>query len=206
MNAKCEARTRKGTPCQYPAGYRTPHAGFGRCRYHGGTSPSGNTAGHRAMAADSVRTLGLPIDVNPIDAIVAELARGFGAIAWLQEQVGAVPPDKFNDPLPRALIRQLNEERDRNARVAAEALRLGLEAKATAIKLSTAQTEGDELAALVLEVLADPVLGLTDAQVRHARRAIARAFLRDLPHPPVVRPEEAPALIELADRRLAELT
>jgi hypothetical protein len=37
---RCDARTRKGTFCSHPAGYGTDHLGRGRCRYHGGSTPS----------------------------------------------------------------------------------------------------------------------------------------------------------------------
>lgn len=40
---KCGARTRgnrKGGRCQLPAGWGTAHVGFGRCRLHGGNTPS----------------------------------------------------------------------------------------------------------------------------------------------------------------------
>lgn len=41
----CGARTRKGTICRNPQGFRTPHFGRGRCYLHGGLStgpPKGN--------------------------------------------------------------------------------------------------------------------------------------------------------------------
>lgn len=41
----CGARTRKGTICRNPQGFRTPHFGQGRCYLHGGLStgpPKGN--------------------------------------------------------------------------------------------------------------------------------------------------------------------
>lgn len=36
---QCGARTRTGTPCSYIAGYKTDHAGQGRCHLHGGLTP-----------------------------------------------------------------------------------------------------------------------------------------------------------------------
>lgn len=39
-HATCGATTkRKGTPCSKPAGWRTDHAGVGRCYLHGGATP-----------------------------------------------------------------------------------------------------------------------------------------------------------------------
>jgi len=34
----CGARTKRGTPCQLPAGWGTDHLGEGRCKLHGGKS------------------------------------------------------------------------------------------------------------------------------------------------------------------------
>lgn len=39
VSAYCGAKTRKGSPCTKAAGWRTPHAGIGRCYLHGGLTP-----------------------------------------------------------------------------------------------------------------------------------------------------------------------
>lgn len=38
INKRCGAKTKKGTPCRNPAGFRTNHVGKGRCFLHGGLS------------------------------------------------------------------------------------------------------------------------------------------------------------------------
>lgn len=38
MTKHCEAQTRKGTPCQRPAGWGTDHVGEGRCKLHAGNA------------------------------------------------------------------------------------------------------------------------------------------------------------------------
>ncbi|MFA4971891.1 MAG: hypothetical protein WC683_04710 [bacterium] len=36
---KCGSKTKStGKPCAHPAGYMTPHPGYGRCKFHGGLS------------------------------------------------------------------------------------------------------------------------------------------------------------------------
>lgn len=45
MSEKCGAKTRNGSKCKHPAGYRTDHVGSGKCYLHGGASkgaPKGN--------------------------------------------------------------------------------------------------------------------------------------------------------------------
>jgi hypothetical protein len=36
---KCGAKTRAGSPCRQPAGFKTDHVGQGRCNLHGGATP-----------------------------------------------------------------------------------------------------------------------------------------------------------------------
>lgn len=42
----CGAKTRKGAPCQRPAGWATQHAGEGRCKLHGGGDGTGRPPIH----------------------------------------------------------------------------------------------------------------------------------------------------------------
>lgn len=49
--AKTRAAKREGRPCQQPAGWGTDHAGYGRCKLHGGRSPSGRNSARRQMAS-----------------------------------------------------------------------------------------------------------------------------------------------------------
>lgn len=50
----CGAKTRSGTMCKNPAGFRTPHFGQGRCYLHGGlsTGPKNGTGAHEAIWLD----------------------------------------------------------------------------------------------------------------------------------------------------------
>lgn len=36
---RCDAKNRQGLPCKRPAGWGTNHAGIGKCKLHGGSSP-----------------------------------------------------------------------------------------------------------------------------------------------------------------------
>lgn len=56
----CGAKTRQGTMCKNPAGFRTPHFGTGRCFLHGGLStggkggPYGNKKGLKTGAYEAI--------------------------------------------------------------------------------------------------------------------------------------------------------
>lgn len=69
--ARCGAKTRAGTPCAYPAGRGTDHLGYGKCKHHGGNSPSGTIAGARQMAI----ALGAELDLEPHEALLLTVRR-----------------------------------------------------------------------------------------------------------------------------------
>jgi hypothetical protein len=79
----CGGKTRAGGKCERPAGWGTDHVGWGHCKLHGGCAPSGRKSAKRLMAVDAVTTYGLPREVDPHVALMEELARTAGHVAWL---------------------------------------------------------------------------------------------------------------------------
>src|SRR5215216_3827177 len=69
----CGARNRSGGPCQRPAGWGTDHAGYGRCKLHGGKTPNHQQAAQRQQVAEAVASLGLRRDVDPNTALLEEV-------------------------------------------------------------------------------------------------------------------------------------
>lgn len=92
---RCGARKPAGGLCRQPAGLRTPHPGVGRCFRHGGGSPGGIKNGQRLMAEAAVATYGLPREVGPHQALLEEVWRTAGHVAWLEERVRALDPDSL---------------------------------------------------------------------------------------------------------------
>lgn len=76
-----------GKTCTRPAGWGTDHVGAGRCKLHGGKTPSHQQAGHKALAARAAATFGLPREVDPRDALLEEVYRTAGVVDWLQRKV-----------------------------------------------------------------------------------------------------------------------
>ncbi len=90
----CGAIKRQGEGnCTRPAGWGTSHAGYGRCKLHGGSSYSHRRNAEKAMAADAVVTYGLRRDVLPEEALLEEVQWTAGAVAWLRGQVQELDPD-----------------------------------------------------------------------------------------------------------------
>src|SRR3954447_14085296 len=65
----CGARTRSGGACKRPAGSGTDHVGFGTCRHHAGSTPSGRQAAARQQALAELRSVGELDDVDPVEAL-----------------------------------------------------------------------------------------------------------------------------------------
>src|SRR5260221_239026 len=78
--------------CHNPAGWKTTHPGFGRCKFHGGSAPSGIKAAERSMVAETLVTYGGPIDIDPAQALLTEVRRPAGHVEWLRRILAAPPP------------------------------------------------------------------------------------------------------------------
>ena len=83
---KCKARKQDGTQCK-----AWPIKGAEVCRVHGGRAPQVKAAAARRLAAQAaeqaVRTLGLPVDVSPTEALLEEVRWTAGHVAWLRGKV-----------------------------------------------------------------------------------------------------------------------
>src|SRR5260221_8866784 len=82
--------------CHNPAGWKTTHPGFGRCKFHGGSAPSGIKAAERSMVAETLGTYGGPIDIDPAQALLTQVRRTAGHVQW--------PPGNFAAPTPPEFI------------------------------------------------------------------------------------------------------
>lgn len=69
--------------CTRPAGWGTDHVGSGRCKLHGGSSPAGKKFAQKQQAVKARDTYGLPVDIDPADALLQEVHRTAGHVAWL---------------------------------------------------------------------------------------------------------------------------
>jgi hypothetical protein len=86
---KCGGRKRDGSGglCTRPAGWGTSHPGIGKCKLHGGSTPNHKTAARVVQARRDVATYGLPVDVEPGLALLQEVHRTAGHVAWLGAKV-----------------------------------------------------------------------------------------------------------------------
>jgi len=166
----CGAKhTRDGDPCIKPAGWGTEHAGIGRCKFHGGSTPSHVAAARKAMAQQSVATLGLPRDVDPQQALLEEVHRTAGHVAWLSDLVGDLDPLDLSDGEGFSVwVRLYQAERKHLVEVTKAAIACGLAAR----EVELAEREGALLAQVILRILSD--LELSDIQREMAPGVVRR--------------------------------
>jgi hypothetical protein len=152
-------------PCRKPAGWGTDHVGAGRCRIHGGNTPSGKKSAQKAIAVAGRDTYGLPIDVDPAQALLDEVHRTAGHVAWLGAVVAALRKgdlgwgitkvkrggDDFGTTYESKLNVYLSlyqDERKHLTKVCETAIRAGVEQKRL-----TLETHRAELMVSMLELL-----------------------------------------------------
>lgn len=95
----CGGKTRAGGSCARPKGWGTDHPGTGRCKLHGGSTPNGRKSAQREQAVTAVATYGLPREVDPHAALVEELHRTAGHVAWLGLKVAELQSDHLYGPV-----------------------------------------------------------------------------------------------------------
>lgn len=92
----CHGKRRQGEPgqvCHRPAGWGTQHPGIGRCKLHGGNTKNHQTNAQMEIARRAVVTYGLPREVAPDVALLEEVHRTAGHVAWLGEVVAGLERD-----------------------------------------------------------------------------------------------------------------
>jgi len=93
-NRYCGARKKQQSPdgdgqetCRRPAGWGTDHVGDGRCKLHGGSTRNGKRAAMTERVHKARDTFGLPVEIDPTEALLQEVYRTQGHVMWLGLQV-----------------------------------------------------------------------------------------------------------------------
>lgn len=81
--------------CHRPSGWGTNHPGIGPCKLHGGNTPNANRSAEAESARKAVQTLGLPVDIGPADALLQEIQRTAGHVAWLGAEIAKLEKDEL---------------------------------------------------------------------------------------------------------------
>lgn len=187
--AKCGAERKGRAPCAQPAGFGTSHVGVGRCRNHGGCTPTHVVAGQRALAEQAVATYGLPVDVSPPEALLDEVKWTAGHVAWLRAQVQALEREALawgltkredqgatefpgvnvtEQAVPNVWLDLYQRERKHLLDVCKAAIGAGLAER----QVRLAEQQGAMLASVIRGILDD--LGLTPEQAARVGEVVPR--------------------------------
>lgn len=170
--ARCAAKTRGGGYCMQAPGWGTDHPGWGRCKLHGGSNPSGKKHAQKLMAAAAVITYGLPREVDPHTALLEEVHRTAGHVAWLAGRVAELEQEALvwgttkvvtgdessatEEARPNAWLILYQQERKHLAAVCSTAIQAGIAER----QVRLAEEQGAMIAQVIRGVLED--LGVAD--------------------------------------------
>jgi len=157
-----------GGRCGRPAGTGTAHVGAGLCNAHGGNSSFENMVGALMLGHRLARSL----DITPWEALLGEVRRTAGAVAFLDLKVSEAEEDDelIGEGALAPWVRMRKEERMHLARVS----KMALDAAVDSHLVAQMQLEGETIARVVLGTLTQ--LGLSD-EIMDQARAILRTQL-----------------------------
>lgn len=172
---KCGAKTRSGGTCGKPAGWGT-ESRFGRCRLHGGATPSGKKNAEKQQAEAAVEFYGLPREIDPHSALVEELHRTAGHVAFLgtairegeikaeQTPTGKRRKVPFDGAFggPSLYVALYQQERKHFTEIAKTCIAVGIEER----RVQLAEQQGELIASLIRAILTDCGLKPDDPEVR----------------------------------------
>lgn len=169
---QCTSKSKQsGVRCRKPV-----KPGLDVCYIHGGSTKKAKAKSQRAVqsakATAIAQRIGLKIDVQPQQALLDEVQRSAGMVAFYEEQVNAVvgiDPDRLSRGVTRIeemqskfpvttttteasvhiWLQLYNEERDRLVRVAATAIRAGIEER----RVELAEQQGQAFVSVIRNIL-----------------------------------------------------
>ncbi len=191
---KCKAiRSTNGEPCANWA-----MRGQEVCRAHGGRARQAKAAAKRRLAEKEARraveTYGLPVDIDPAEALLEEVRWTAGHVRWLRSMVQSLSPDELRwgkseevekgsgefpgtdtteKAAPNVWVQLYQAERRHLVDVCATAIKVGIEER----RVRLAESQGALIAEVIRGMLDDPELGLTQPQ-KEVGRAVASRHLR----------------------------
>lgn len=98
------------TTCHRRKGYQTPHPGWGRCKSHGGCTPSGIQSAAREELASRHLLFGQSIEIDPGEGLLQEVARSNGFIKFIERVLEEKGIDDAAAKDPARLILELSDK------------------------------------------------------------------------------------------------
>src|SRR3954464_9675466 len=160
---RCDFVKKTGEQCRRPKGWGTEHAGAGRCKTHGGNSPS-----HvKAAAAQIVASLAREADVEPLDVLLRTIRLDWGPVQWVTSKI-LEAEEKGDEKIPLVYQGLYGAWLDRAAKHA----KLALDAGVAERQVRVAEAQGEAFAGAIKAILGD--LDLTREQRAKAPASVRR--------------------------------
>lgn len=179
--SKCGAKKTDGSgrTCTKPAGWGTDHPGYGRCKWHFGSTRALKIAAAREEFRE--RFYGDEVQIEPTEAILEEIRRSAGHVRWLHTMIlkfdqelegadaGKVLLQVGDNGFQKAAWTKLYaEERAHLVKTA----KLALDAGVAERQVKLAESHGELMAQVLRGVLND--LNLTAEQTAAAPEIVTR--------------------------------
>jgi hypothetical protein len=177
----CGGKKKQGRGnCTRPKGWGTKHPGRGKCKLHGGSTKSHQAAAER----EAVVTYGLPVEIDPLQALLEEVYRTAGHVAWLGHVIRGLEQDNVTRGLTKTVqlpdgtqrieagagisvwVKLYQAERAHLAKVAKAAVDAGIEERLVHIAEEQAKQLAGVIRAIVAALGHDP----EDEEVRKVVR------------------------------------
>jgi hypothetical protein len=168
----CLARKKNGEQCRAFAGQGTDHFGFGKCKYHGGSTKTHRTSAVIAQAKQRASRLGEPYEMEPVEALLWMVNLSAGQVRYLGEELASLDGERLSGE-SLILQRLWDSERDRLARISKAAVDAGVTERAIVL----AERTGAALADVLRRVFFDPELRLSVAQQKRLPDLMRRHLL-----------------------------
>lgn len=153
--------------CTKIAGWGTKHVHVGRCKFHGGNTPGWDVKAQKIQAELDIEQYGLSREVDPHTALLEELYRTAGHVAWLHERVAELDTNRMHGPVggsgggipehkPHIWVTMYKDERTHLTRVAKTCVDAGIEER----RIQIAEEQGELIARAINGILKE--LGVAD--------------------------------------------
>lgn len=168
----------KGSPCGMRRGWGTTHPGIGRCKYHGGTSPTHRRSAAKVQLANDLRELAIPDQVNPIQSLYEAVRISswieLGLRGALQRADHLAGADHLGDERPAVIFQMHAAALRRKAEIAKMAVDAGLDSR----MVQLAEREAEVMHRALLAGLAAG--GVTTAKAREAALEAVRLVIDEV--------------------------
>lgn len=168
--------------CCLGRGWGTEHLGYGRCKFHGGNTPGGLVEAEREVAAEIIMereiTYGVPRIIGPHEALLEEIHRTAGHVAWLQHIIGEMSRNELTVESivglsPSVWLGMYNRERDHLVTVCKAAVSAGVQERQVQLE----EDKGRLIAMVIRDILWDKDLQLSPEQKYLAGEVVRKHLL-----------------------------